>query len=408
MNRVICDPDRCTGCAACREICPKHCISMQKDSLDALHPVIDESLCIDCGGCTNTCPNNHKLIFCHSQKVWVAWSEDKDVRRSSASGGVAYELYRHWLKNGGVAAGVTYTREEGCHFILIEKEADIATVQNSKYTFSDTWDIYRVVKQKLQAGIPVLFIAVPCQVAGLLCFLKKEYSNLTTVDLICHGMPPATYLQQHIDSIESHTKEHTNSLFFRDPKYYTYTYTFTLKNKDGREFYKKKVLADDDYQLGYHKALIYRENCYSCNYARKERISDLTIGDFCGLGNVEPVKYDTHNVSCILQNTDKGATLLAEIGQSLTKYERPANEAFDYEKQLRAPSLKHRCRALFETEYKKDKDFERAADIALAEEKKNAIKQNRKIAVKNAIKCILPMTYIRRVKMAMRKNHGIK
>ncbi len=403
MNRVICDPDKCTGCAACREICPKHCISMHEDSLDALHPVIDESLCIDCGGCTNTCPNNHKLTFCHPQKVWAAWSEDKDVRRDSASGGVAYELYRHWIKNGGIAAGVTYNREEGCHFILIEKEADIAAVQNSKYTFSDTWDIYRVVKQKLIEGITVLFIGVPCQVAGLLCFLKKEYSNLTTVDLICHGMPPATYLQQHIDSIEFHTKEHTNSLFFRDPKYYTYTYTFTLKNEDGREFYKKKVLADDNYQLGYHKALIYRENCYSCNYARKERISDLTIGDFSGLGNVDPVKYDTRNVSCILQNTDKGAALLAEVGQSLTKYERPANEAFEYEKQLRAPSLKHRCRTLFEKEYKKAKDFEGAADIALAEDKKIAIKLSRKIAIKNLIKRILPMSFIRRVRMSKAK-----
>ena len=396
MSRVICNHDKCTGCAACKEICPKQCITMQPDDLDALHPVVDESICINCGLCEKTCPNNRELSYKLPHKVWAAWSNDSDVRRTSASGGIASELYRYWIKNGGVATGVVFDRDEGCHFILLENESDIKAVQNSKYTFSDTAGIYKVVKQKLQAGISVLFIGVPCQVAGLYGFLKKEYDNLTTVDIICHGMPPATYLEQHIKSIEDKKKEYTHQLFFRDPKYYTYTYTFTLKNIKGKEFYNKKVLTRDNYQLGYHRALIYRENCYSCNYARKERISDLTIGDFSGLGRFAPFEYDKHNVSCILENTDKGAALLKKLKGVLLMYERPACEAFEVEKQLKSPSAKHNGRYCFEQVYNKTHDYVKASNAALKDEKSKAVKAATVLNIKMFIYNILVLLHIKK------------
>ena len=376
MSRMICDYNKCTGCAACRDICQKQSITMRPDALDALHPVIDESLCVDCGLCEKTCPNNREISYRYPQKVWAAWSNDNEVRRASASGGIAFELYRYWIKKGGVATGVVYDREDGCHFILISKESDILPTQNSKYTFSDTDGIYKVVKQKLQAGVNVLFIGVPCQIAGLYGFLKKDYENLTTVDIICHGMPPAAYLKQHVEYIEQRKNEYTSALCFRDPKYSTYTFTFTLKNSADKEFYNKKVLARDNYQLGYHRALIYRENCYSCNYARKERISDLTIGDFSGLGRFAPFEHDRHNVSCVLQNTAKGATLLFELKTALSLYERPAREAFDVEKQLKAPSVKHCGRPVFEQVYCETRNYELACNASLKEEKRKAVKNS--------------------------------
>lgn len=395
MSRVICNHDKCTGCAACKDVCPKQCITMQPDDLDALHPVVDESICINCGLCEKTCPNNRELSYKLPHKVLAAWSNDNEVRRTSASGGIACELYHYWIKNGGVATGVVFDRDEGCHFILLENESDIKAVQNSKYTFSDTAGIYKVVKQKLQAGISVLFIGVPCQVAGLYGFLKKEYDNLTTVDIICHGMPPATYLEQHIKSIDDKKKEYTHQLFFRDPKYYTYTYTFTLKNIKGKEFYNKKVLTRDNYQLGYHRALIYRENCYSCNYARKERISDLTIGDFSGLGRFAPFEYDKHNVSCILENTDKGSALLKKLNGALSMFERPACEAFEVEKQLKSPSVKHSRRSIFEKVYRKTRNYELASNIALKEEKKKAVKTAIILKIKVFLYNILVMLHIK-------------
>lgn len=398
MSKIICDHQSCTGCAACQDICPKQCISMRLDALDALYPVIDETRCIDCGLCERTCPNHRNLKFSLPQKVWAAWSKDNEVRQTSASGGVAYELYRYWISQGGVATGVVYGREEGCNFILVEEEDDIKPTQNSKYTFSNTNGIYKIVEKKLQGGVPVLFIGVPCQVAGLYGFLKKEYDNLTTVDIICHGMPPAEYLEQHIKNVEKRKKEITKELYFRDPKYYTYTFTFTLKNVNGKEFYRKKVLTNDNFQLGYHRALIYRENCYHCQYARKERIADLTIADFSGLGHVAPCSYDNRNVSCILQNTDRGADLISKLSNMLFFEKRPDREAFDYENQLKSPSVKHKGRNVFEEEYRKKKDFENAAEQALTSEKKRARKQRFILAIKSLISELFPQYIITTIK----------
>lgn len=373
MNKEICGCDVCTGCAACRDICPKHCITMHLNDLDAIYPLIDENICINCGLCVKTCPNNIDITFNKTQKVWAAWSNNDNIRKSSASGGIACELYHYWLRIGGVAAGVVYNREEGCHFTLIEKDSNIYATQNSKYTFSDTYGIYKIIKRKLIEGVKVLFIGVPCQIAGLYGFLGKEYDNLTTVDIICHGMPPAAYLEQHILDVEKHYKEKTHKLFFRDPRYHTHTYTFTLINIKGKEFYRKKVLTRDNYQLGYHRALIYRENCYSCRYAKKDRIADLTIGDFSGLGKLVPFDLNKHNVSCVLQNTAKGEILLESLKASvLTCVERPADEAYNYEMQLNFPSKKHKHRFVFEEEYKRTHNFKRASDKALFVEKNKA------------------------------------
>ena len=45
----------CSGCALCVACCPKNCITMQSDDLGYMRPVIDDSLCIDCGLCTKKC-----------------------------------------------------------------------------------------------------------------------------------------------------------------------------------------------------------------------------------------------------------------------------------------------------------------------------------------------------------------
>lgn len=57
--------NKCTGCMACRFICPKSAINMREDKEGFLYPVIDENLCIDCGKCDNVCPidSKHPIAF---------------------------------------------------------------------------------------------------------------------------------------------------------------------------------------------------------------------------------------------------------------------------------------------------------------------------------------------------------
>lgn len=364
MNE-ICKQDICTGCSACVDKCPKQCISMIADSLGALHPLINNSLCVDCGACQKVCPSlisddKHPV----SDKVYAAWSNDIKTRQTSASGGIAAELYGYAISNGIISFGVTYEMGNGAHFIQVCNEEDILRVKNSKYVYSNPIGVFKRVKQYLIEGNQVLFIGLPCQVSALKRFVGNAGDKLFTVDIICHGVAPETYLYQHINYIEKATRKKTDEISFRDPEFKTYTFTFSLRNQR-KVFYKKKANSRDVYQLGYHRALIYRENCYHCRFACPERVGDITISDFSGLGKKEVFEYDRHNVSCIICNSPQGHELIGGLKNQCTLVERPAEEAFKYEKQLQKPSVPHSGRGLFVSEYLKEGNFEKAAKKAL-------------------------------------------
>lgn len=42
---------RCTGCSACRDICPVDAITMQTDQEGFAYPVVQAEKCIHCGRC---------------------------------------------------------------------------------------------------------------------------------------------------------------------------------------------------------------------------------------------------------------------------------------------------------------------------------------------------------------------
>ena len=113
-----------------------------------------------------------------------------EIRAKSSSGGVFTLLGKWAIENGGAVAGAAYTPD--CYSVahqIAETEAELAPLRGSKYVQSEMGMTYRQVKEILQADRPVLFTGCPCQVAGLYKFLGKDYQNLYTVELVCHGVP---------------------------------------------------------------------------------------------------------------------------------------------------------------------------------------------------------------------------
>ena len=360
-KNIITEKSRCTGCFACKEICPISCIDIIKDELSACYPHIDSRVCINCGKCKQICNNRYYLRFQLPIKVYAAWSTDNVLRVNSASGGIASELYKIALKNNWIAYGVKYSPKKGVHFCEIKNEQDIKACQNSKYVYTEAYKIFPEIKKKLLLAKTVLFVGLPCQIAGLIAYLGGKNEHLITIDLICHGVPPADYLKKHINYIENICKAKTTDVTFRNPNYSTDNYIFSLfQNKD--EIYSRNVNSDDTYQLGYHRALIYRENCYHCDYAKYERIGDITLGDYSGLKQVKDFTYDTHKVSCLLVNTLAGLELVNKLLKNnyCTLIERSIDEPPRYEKQLCAPSIKHKHRNKFEHIYANTQNYEKS------------------------------------------------
>lgn len=400
----ICTKSLCSACWACRDICPKNCINISYDSLDVPYPVIDESECVNCGLCQRVCPNNTPVVLNAPMKAYAAWSNDLNVRRTSASGGVATELYRLFFRQGGIATGVILDENYDTKYVILDDKSDLTPVKNSKYTFSDTNDIYRKVKIYLDKEVKVLFIGLPCHVAALQNYLRRPYDNLTTVDIICHGVAPVDYLKQHIKNIELKKGKKTAECTFRDPHYKTHNFIFSLYDKDSKCFYHKRVESNDLYQIGYHRALIYRENCYHCKYAAPARCSDLTIGDFSGLGRLEKCDFNNINVSCILVNTVNGAEVIDSLSSFVTMVERPLAEALDFEPQLQTPSVKHHNRDVFKAKYSETQDFTVAAAESLKSEIRNSNLPPHFISrtVKAGLRAILPKRVIKLIKLITR------
>ena len=370
MSNVICSCGLCTACGACENICPEACV--KRENGPSSITMVKGEQCIGCGLCEEVCPGNTVAQLYEPLTAYAAHSMDAEIRRKSASGGIAFSLYRYCLDNGYQVVGAEVGEGFMCHLKITDDASCLEKFQNSKYTYSFSDRIYQEVQEKLAAGNKVLFVGLPCQVSAMYKFLKIQNINtdrLIAADLVCHGTPHPDYFSQHVRSIEKRYALKAAKIYFRDPRYTTSRFAFSLyeenANQEATPWYVKLVEDDDLYQIGYHSALIYRDVCYSCRYAQIARCGDITLGDYharepdlCG--------FDTENVSLILVNTEKGKKLIRDAvdARIICVKKRPIEEPRDGEPQLRHPSIAGPERTMFVEAYAKSHDFEQAAGVA--------------------------------------------
>lgn len=372
-GQKICSHDNCTGCGACATACKIDCIKMETDSLGSLYPKIDVEKCVECNACKNVCPmcndTDFRVNFVFPQKTYAAWSQNKRNRENGASGGIATELYLSALKHQYFVMGTFFDREKGVTFREVKFEKDIEWARDSKYVYSDMRPCFKQYREKLNNNKKCLFIGLPCQAAALKNYvqsLPEEKRNLLiTVDLICHGVPNFAYLDQHLTSIEKKTREKIHKIFFRHP---IYIYFFRCVNHNGKNIYIKQMHGDDLYYKAFSLNLNFRQSCYHCKYARSERITDITIGDYSGLGSLYEFPYDKKHVSVVFSLNRRGEKFLKAANIELI--ERPCDEPLSAEgnPNLRHPSIPYKTRSLFVKEYIKTGSYEYAARKALKKE----------------------------------------
>lgn len=368
--KKICSNKYCTSCGACVEICPKSAIKMGKNEYGFVFPKIDESICIDCGLCYKKCHINASLEMKYPQDAYAVWSNNPEDRNTSASGGAASVFYQSVLSMNGICYGAKFNEDLNAVFTGYEDHR-IVDFKGSKYVHSDMNSIYNSIYSHLCKDKKVLFIGLPCQVAAIKSYLNTDYRNLILVDLICHGVPPQQYLNEHVEHFEKKCSKQAKLVRFRIDN----NFCFILCNENVQHPFVKKHRSIDTYMLPFSDELSFYEGCYNCKYACNKRVSDITIGDFWGLGSEEPFNHPyTGAISLVLLNTEKGKSFFETTKESLFYERRTVEEAIKGNDQLNRPSKRNDKRDEFLDLYK-DNGFEYAS----AKIYKKELKRNRRI-----------------------------
>ena len=301
----------CCGCGACSFVCPKHCIEIKEDGEGFYYAYYDEKECIKCGKCSRICPMLH-LPANEIINTYAFASLNNELYNRSSSGGVFSHIAQQILESGGKVWGCGYDAQ--MHPVHMEASCpeELDNIRRSKYVQSCLSDCYKKIEEELLSGVEVLFAGTPCQVGGLKNYLKQDFDNLFTIDLVCHGTPSAKFFKDNLEYIKKKYGEidrYEFRLKQNDKSRKSYYSSYILEN--GKRI--DKIYYKDPYFNEFYDMTSLNESCYQCPYASENRPGDITIGDYewGKKHHQELVKFS--DISCILVNTQKGGKRIKEI-----------------------------------------------------------------------------------------------
>lgn len=311
--------ERCCGCGACAARCSQGCIAMERDVCGFVHPSVDGGSCVGCRVCDAVCPVLSVPEPDGCASVLWAKAEDPGLLERSSSGGSFGLLARDALSRGGVVAGAAWANDcrELLH-VLVDDEVGLDPIMRSKYVQSSVSpEIYGGIRDALRAGRPALFCGTACQVAGMRSYLGKlaDSELFLGVDVICHGVPSPELWRKWLEFKESEVAGKIREVNFRSKitgwLSFSVMYSYTTE-KDSASHFSTNRFADDWYMRAFLRNASLRTSCLSCPFKRRCG-SDVTLGDFWGVGRQHPEVPVEGGVSAVLANTGKGAEVIERV-----------------------------------------------------------------------------------------------
>ncbi len=311
---TLADREHCTGCGACKEICPKQAIEFRDDAEGFPAPFVLEDKCVNCGLCSKVCPALHMPERKPIQKAYAAQIKDKEALKESTSGGLFTALAREIFRRGGLVYGCVWDDKYNAVVMKAENEEQMKPMRGSKYVWSWAGDTFPEIKAYLEEGRTVLFSGLPCQVAGLKNYLHKDYDNLYLVDFLCSGAPSPLALHSWLKTIRPSEDFTGLDLKFRDKDPYGIGVHISYAGKKGKP---KGEHISNPYYYSFYTRLIDRKACFHCPYGTDQRISDLTVCDYWGIAGYHKEMNISAGVSALMVNSDRGASLLETVKGAL-------------------------------------------------------------------------------------------
>ena len=380
----------CCGCRACENICPQNAITMEKNQEGFYYPKVNYEKCVDCGLCRKACPMANKIDknkekYLEQPKCYAVTTKNEDVLNKSTSGGMFYEIAKYVLDKNGIVYGSTMDKDLKVKHIAIERLEEMPKIMGSKYVYSDLGDCFKKIREQLNINKVVLFSGLPCQCAALQNYLLKDYDNLITVEVVCHGTPNQELFDKYIIYLENKEKAKVIDYKFRSKEASRWgKYKSLVTYKKENKIFSRKINADfDKYYSAFLNAESLRKSCYVCPFANKERKSDITLGDFWGIENINTKLSSKNGVSSTIINTNKGLTIFNNILNNVDYKEVTFTEISKKNLQLTTPSNRGNNRNDWYNDF----------------ESKEFIKNKKvKLNFKKVLKTIIPSSLIKKIK----------
>ncbi|NLC95551.1 MAG: 4Fe-4S dicluster domain-containing protein [Bacilli bacterium] len=383
MINLYKEKNECCGCSACASICPTQAITMEPDEDGFFFPVVNNSKCIRCRMCLKTCHfRDTKIKGNRPLAAFAAINKDETVLKNSSSGGAFSALASIVLEMGGVVFGCAFNERMEPNHIGIDNFFDIEKLQGSKYVQSKINNTFIEAKRLLDQGRIVLYSGTPCQIAGLKSYLGREYNNLLTVDLICHGVPSESFFKDYISWLEKKNKWKIITYKFRDKGKVNMGYSGKVIyiKKNGKIGERTIYWPLDCYYYYFLNGDICRMSCYECKYASNYRQGDFTLGDYWGVKKIHPEVNTQNGVSLLLINTETAMGYVDKLSNYLKLVNSDFEQAKKYNGQLNHPVPKSEKREMI------FKTWHTGGYTAVANE---FYFKNRKMIVVNQVKIVM-------------------
>lgn len=338
------DEINCCGCNACAQICPKQCIHLIENTEGFLYPKIDQDACIECNLCNKACPihateeNLPKPI-----KALAFQHTNNEILLSSSSGGAFNAIAQEIISSGGIVFGAKFNKSWSVEHSFTNNPNEIKLFQGSKYIQSDIKHMFTETEKFLKAGKYVLFSGTPCQIEGLFSFLRKDYKNLYTINVSCHGVPSPLIWRKYLEEEFKDCKS-IKHIEFRNKRTSWTKFRLLIESRNKTI---DDIHYDNPYLLGFLYNIYLRKSCYNCIYKKKIFKSDFTLADYWHIDKNSSDFDITKGVSLILVNTEKGINLMHKIEKQHRTKEISVNDALLFNNGLKQYTEKPAVRETF-------------------------------------------------------------